>query len=285
MTQPRRGYILIMTLVLLAIAAGLLAGVARRSIDAAAVANRQTEALQRRWAHRSAETVILPHAETLLRQAEEEQRKPVRRLPIEVSLDDIHLSLVIADEQARASVNYLYQRGETVGLRESIRALLGKHPEQMDLAIRPTQRSDDTRPFASFGQVFSRPDPARLLGDSQPTSEQGPTDALTCWGNGRLHWRRASAEVMKAYLEPHLTHSEIEMLRRLRQDRRVFTLSQALDRLGVDDATRSVVESVLTNESNCHSLWQVARLNGRTGYRLQVRDGTNGSGDLHTLEW
>src|SRR5580704_16608206 len=64
--SPRHAFVLVMVLVLVAVAAFSLAGIARRSLQAAEEAATAQADLQRHWGVLSALRLYLPSAETLL---------------------------------------------------------------------------------------------------------------------------------------------------------------------------------------------------------------------------
>src|SRR5207245_741768 len=53
--------------------------------------------------------------------------------------------------------------------------------------------TDQAARLGSFGQVFDRPAPQDLIG---PAGHSGLADRLTCWGDGRLNFRRADRQAM-----------------------------------------------------------------------------------------
>src|SRR3954469_11264965 len=103
----RRGYALLMVLLVLALAAAALAGVCRLSLEKAVRASRAAEDLQRRWGVITCRSVLLPRAEDVLSAAQADG--PTAETRREIRLGDLSFTLVFGDEQAKANVNLLYR--------------------------------------------------------------------------------------------------------------------------------------------------------------------------------
>ena len=110
---PKRGFALLLTLLLVVLVAASLAGIARFSMLKAVEAQDATEALQRRWAILSAQCTLAPRVPLLLEAAQAStQGKPSNNaFPAErrivCRLADIEYELVVTDEQAKVNVNTL----------------------------------------------------------------------------------------------------------------------------------------------------------------------------------
>ena len=110
--HPRRGaFVLVMVLALLTVCALCLAGLARRSLDAGEqVASARTD-LQRRWGVVSCTQTYLPLAKDLFEAEVAKLPAQARVWPlpasvgIEFDLGDLHFSVLLADEEAKANLN------------------------------------------------------------------------------------------------------------------------------------------------------------------------------------
>src|SRR5687768_18320417 len=89
-----RGYVLILTLGLLALAATLLVGVARASLRHAVAAREAVDGLQRRIGVRSCQSVVLPHAGDILIRQEQRRNASVAVLRTTVTLGDQRFDVV-----------------------------------------------------------------------------------------------------------------------------------------------------------------------------------------------
>src|ERR1700733_12403728 len=108
----RRGaFVLVMVLALLTVCALCLAGLARRSMDAGEQAATARTDLQRRWGIISCQRTYLPLARDLLEAEANALPAQARVWPlpssvsVEFVLGDLHFSVLLADEDAKANLN------------------------------------------------------------------------------------------------------------------------------------------------------------------------------------
>ncbi|WP_428940619.1 hypothetical protein [Fontivita pretiosa] len=291
-----------MTLVLLALATLALSGTVCQSLRRAAEARAAQRQLQRSWGTLSCQRTLLPLTEQILAAAESGARwtgqapVSVRR---SVQLGELRFELIFADEQAKANAGALVQRRGKDESQRLLHALLAGSPMAARLQLRPLQPLRDPAPspllalIGSFGQVVDAADPALLLEDNPPTPSVA--DQLSCWGDGRLNWRRASPEVMRILLCPPLDLGQVQQLIRLRtteldpdqaeRTRARVTLVSALDQLQLSQSQRAFAQAWLREGSGCHSLWIIARSPRRSWYRLAVAPAAGGHRQAEVFEW
>lgn len=118
-TYRRRGYVLLIVLMVLAIAGAVLAGVCRMSLERALFAERAQADLQRRWGVLTCRTVLLPKAEAALSSSGSHASEVRGNL----HLGGQAFSLVFGDEQAKANVNMLYRDGGLAGSESRVREI------------------------------------------------------------------------------------------------------------------------------------------------------------------
>ena len=309
MRQPARhprGYVLLLTLLLLAIAAAALAGVCRAGLQQAVQASRAQDDLQRRWGALSCRTALLPKAPAVFDASPAGAASA--ETVIHVDLGGQSLSLTFGDEQAKASVNLLHATGQHAGatraVREIVRAagtaarveLRPMTPEEPAEPVEPTERDEadgmyadlDVQPLlASWSQVFPRATPDELL--RRRGTLPSVTANLTCWGDGLLNVRRASREALVHVCDRVLTPAQVSKLIAAREkDPAEFDVWEALDALELPEGRASDAQRLLTDESTCYSLWIVTRAGGREWYHLATADFADGGemvGDTLTFEW
>ncbi len=261
-----KAFVLPMTLVLLAIAATLLAAACRASLARAVSSHREMDELQSRWGMISCQTALLPGAEALIRQADGSSRGAACSISAGFLLGGQAFNVTLADEQAKLSLPAIYiRRGRAEAerlARSAARTMDGHlavrlHPFQRDSRPRPTI---DWRPspLQSLGQVYA------LGGDDEPPAAEAArlmeaSRHFTCWGDGRLHWRRAAADELTAWCGPDLPPDIVKRLLASRGGSEV-SLVTALTNLSLTPERRDAAESLLTDGSACHSLWVVNRL-------------------------
>ena len=273
-----RGYVLIVVLFLIALAAVTVAGICRMSLEKAVRAGRAEADLQRRWTAISCQAVLLPRAEDLFLHTANAPSE-VRRA---IVLNGRPVTLVFGDEQAKANVNLLYAQAGTAATERELRTVVGASGGFIPVELRPIPgaglsfgsadaNDDDPRALESFDQLLPTASPAGLTntrGRRWPLASR-----LTCWGDGSLNVRRAPDEAVRAVLARHLTGAEISRLLDARAKDAAATSADLLDALDLSAARRAPVEDLLTEQSFCHSLWVIIDSHQRVDYDLAVTEG------------
>ena len=292
--RPARGYVLVLTLALLVLAASLLVTICRAALVRVAQSHEAAHSLQQRWAAITCRTAILPYAEQILTGVEERQRRPAAVYRATVVLGGDRYDLVLADEQAKANVNALLDQSDGPQTESRIRRALsgsglGARVRIRTMVLPEAARSAATRPttqplalaVSGFGQIFDAVPPADLL-----TGKFGTPSAatlLTCWGTGQYNIRRISPEALTLAV-PDLSGVDVSRLIASRnasfQPRGMGLaagagpLAQILSGAGLGPAGAKV-PAPFTVSSTCHSLWIVARGPAGARYYLDVLDETD----------
>lgn len=288
--RPSHGFALLMTLVLLALAAVALAGVASRSLTAAVEARDAEQAVQRQWAQRSARSTLLaraPHAfadaelppsdEAANREDDDASRgtgnrnassgrfEPLTRIAFHCELAGLSYRFVLTDEQARFNVNAVDRRASTPTFTRRVEPLIGD--ADLDLR-RPATGPGGRLLIASFDQLFQHAPPEALLGtDRRP----GPATRVTCWGPGTVNVRRAPDAVVAAACDDALSSRVIDDLLEARRRSPDATLTGLLDTLDrVTSEQRERLRGVLTEASSTFGLWIVAQRPQRAWHSFSV---------------
>jgi len=309
--RARRGFALVLVLLVLVLAGTALAASARRSCNRALAAVDATEQVQLTWAVLSARAVGLAGTETWLAADAEAAEAPVAVARRTVTLGGFELCLVAGDEQAKANVNLLSARGGSgnqggpggdADLADALRGLLGRERRALLVQLRPQTPREGVisalaRRYESFDQVFAAAEPSALV--DAVGGDPCPTDRMTCWGNGRVNVRRAGREVMRHALAGLVTETELDVLCRLRLERPGCAADEMLAALELPDARLRPLAKAVTDASSCHSLWIVVRAAGAAGetesdrgpsrawhrlYVVQQGDAENDAGEW-TFRW
>jgi hypothetical protein len=255
-SQKRAGYVLVLTLGIIALASITLAGLARHSMRLAANANQSAEELQRRWGLLSVRHVLLERAgEILEMQVPDEQAgtppwpKP-SWMTADFQLGDQIFSVVVADEDSKLNLNAVYQRKRD-RIRSAIRnvenANSGALPD-----VRPMPNRDEGTPFSSLGQVF---DLSRTSTDQVGAMVATLGQELTCWGSGRLNVRRCSDAVLRETASLVLPAKEVGEILQERRSWGGQNVEQLLDPLGLRRPKYLAVRRLLDAGSRSYSLW------------------------------
>lgn len=295
------GFALLMAMVLVFIAGVAMAGLARRSAAGAVESLSAVQDLQRRWAVASCRATLLDRAEVILDRAERDievdaqDRKnadepviiqPVASLRLVCQLAGTDYELVLVDEQSKVNVNRLLSQSGRSKAQAAVR-LLSSRSNHRDggagsvmlrpLPARPELQSASLAmsALATYSQLFSDVQPRQLAGTN---GEPGMAAEVTCWGNGKVHVRRASDAVIElacgGALEPQLIRSLIA-LRKEHPDRDLAGLLSDLEQ--VDEKKKAKIPDLLTDSSGCHALWVIAHGRQRSWFTLAVGVGNGGS--------
>lgn len=267
----KRGFVLLMVLVVLALAGSLLGVCARRTSDRILAAGIRQRQLQRKWGVRSLTAACLPRAEAILSDAEDEGKPAPAVVRRRIALGGTAFDLVIADEQAKANVNQVTAIRRTDGVRTCANTL-SEGRWVLQVVPRPVEvKTGEIRTprivYASLEQVFRGTAPEDLLG---AVDRPGPAERLTCWGNGKVHFRRSPVAVLRVILEGVLTEYQLHRLVTLRDEQPDAGLREILAAMELDDEVRREAEKCLAETSACHSLWIVVRGRTRQWHRLSV---------------
>jgi len=278
-----RGYVLVMVLVLLAIAAAAMAGVCRASMLKAVRAASAADELQRRWTVLRCRAVLLPKAEAVLSRGEGRESE-VRR---EIIVGGQPVTLVFGDEQAKANVNSIYRATGLAGAERVVRQVVG-NIDHVAVELKPLPeigRPDDEEPppvFETLGQVFGHTPPNVLV--NPPGSSI--TCSLTCWGDGSLMLRRASRAALRAACSRTIGGAQIDRLVQIRGKHPDLEIPELLDQLKLTESARAALDDLLVDESTCHSLWIICRSAERSWYDLSVQDDSSeAAGTPRVFSW
>lgn len=276
----RRGFVLLMTLLLLPVVAVSVAGVCLASMNAALDAGHARRDLQRRWGMISCRRALWPLAGRMIDHANENADQPVIQVALDLTLADQTFHLVFADEQAKLNLNAIYRRRGPEVTRECLREMTGSGSDllaRIDPQPHEEASSQDTGQsggdggtanttvvvgkgsFGSFGQVYSNPTGEELL---QPATDAGgdhlPDGAatrLTLWGTGHVNMRRASQQTLQWACAPVLGLGDIDRLLELRAKQPGIDLYSALSAMELTKEQRSQLINILSDQSNCQSMW------------------------------
>lgn len=306
--RRRRGYILVVTLGLLVLAATLLVSIGRAAVDHALAARRQEAELQQRWAVISARMAILTNADETLARLEQDLHRPLPEYRASIQLNGQRLDLMLSDEQAKANVNALiFSAGKGSAETRIRNALLGSGLTNA-VRLRPAEPpliSANNNPLwiGGFGQILDNVAPAQLI-DTPGTS---PAATLTCWGSGAMNLMRASRASLQLFAGPAMNDLTIARLIKERDaafapldvarsnfkpragdEKPIAKSSDAvtslLNRAKVDPRVRNQVGFV--SGSQCHSLWVISHDNERTRHYLFVSDQSDDfSRQIRAFEW
>lgn len=278
------GFVLLMTLALVLLAAVVLASVARRSILGAVEAQDALEELQRRWAMHSGQATMLDAAERLLHEAEIAQQKhtghfyPVAQRRVHLALAGVDYEWVLTDEQAKLNVNRLLSGGDRAAaqaITSRVAAGQGGYGGTQTVDLRPAQlptsnglQNPALAPFGGLEQVFPLATPLELAGSE---GRYGLAHNVTCWGNGRVNVRRANEAILEQACGEVLHRRDVGVLLEARRQELDLGVDGLLARLAkIDETQKAKLQAALTDTSACHGVWVIAHGRQRDWYALAV---------------
>ncbi len=305
--RRHRGYVLIVTLGLLVLAASLMVAVSRGAMRHTLAGRLAVDELQHHWGVISCRAAVLPYAESILQAAEKERQTASPFYRTRVQLGDENFDLTVADEQAKANVNLLLDHTDRSTAEERLRQGLSGTGMGINVRLRPSAsplNSPTTAPtpttgprikvveapiglplwITGFGQIFEDASPERLL-----TMQGGvrATDLLTCWGGGTVNLRRITPAGLQLAMGTKM--SGVDQSRLLDVRNKVLQgtplplptkgpvdkdpILRMAKAAGVDPKSFDVL-SALTQTSTCHSLWIMANDHRRTWHYFTVSDQT-----------
>ncbi|MFP4145634.1 MAG: hypothetical protein ACLFV3_10870 [Phycisphaeraceae bacterium] len=291
-TAARRqpGFVLLMTLVLLALVAVVLVDVSRRSVRRAVESAQAVEDLQFRWAAASVRTAVLPRASLILEEIA--AASPLDASPgsarLEIDMSGEPVAIYLSDEQGKANLNDVYRRSGPDAARRAARELHGRPRAELRIELAPDPRADQPRepakreadtaeaepskeelpppplqPFGSWAQVYPAADVELLLDQ--------PAKAMTLWGDGRINLRTADPLALRVALGPIMGADNVRRL----VDAREALPNQAppswLAACQVDDDVRGRVQEQTVRESTCFgvAVFMFGRADWTVGHWLE----------------
>lgn len=293
--RKNRGFVLLMVLVVLVIAGTILATSARRSGQRALDTKELVRQVQLRWGAISCRDVVFFNVSDIFEQASEYQDIKSRQVRKPITLGSIQFDLILSDEQAKANINLLAARFGSQGLTAAMRELQADQREILQVFLKPGKKHQsiqftpkskrgrkrskkDKLPttvpivYESYDQVFRYDHPRQLLREKQ--DEISPIDRITFWGNGKLNLARADVETLRAVLTGLVTEDQIVTLANCDPTDPTFSLQQVIDTSELDTEKAELLTILLTDKSECFSLWVIGSVPTRRYYRLFIADKT-----------
>ena len=281
----RKGYILPMSLALVAMAAAVLARVCRQEMRQSLDVARRADELQQHWGMLSCQVCYLREVEAVLQSAESATGRAAPAVRAVVQLGGRQFVMLFADESAKLNLNMIYRHSDAAATEHLVRAesLAAKPP--LTVRLRPLKRGarlpdDEHAPpaFGGFGQIFDQANGAPAM------AIQSASRNITCWGSGKINWRRASfATLTEALNGDRQAAGQIVALQKPGKAGAPRPLTQALQSTA-GGAKRA--EELFTDSSDSQSLWITCGDDNSSIARLIVREARDdGHAKIATFTW
>ena len=305
--RRRDGYILLMTLVLIAITGLLMAGMARRSMQLALDAAEAQQQLQQRWGGITCQRYAFQHADRLLSddtvwragdvsplmaQEESGASQPplatrLKYASFQLELGGVRFDLLLADENAKANLNTIYERRDRTFLYQALQRMSGVQahlPIHLRPAVQPEQEARQTA-FRSWGQIFDMTsEEARQVDVADVLAES--SRHMTCWGNGRLHFAVASDESVREVAGLAISRLKVGQLLEARREQPGRGFQALLPDLELTQAQGDQLLELLADNSFCQSLWLTISTGAARETSFIVRESdAEGNAQVSVWEW
>jgi hypothetical protein len=277
----RSGFVLLVTLVLIMLAALAMITISRAAILRMQAASEAQVELQRRWGCLGFRSILLPHCQDLLGRAELQRAEPVPVLHRTLILGDQTFKLTFSDESAKVNAGFLIRRQGKDQAELTVRRLsLGSPLAAGNVHLRIPPGSSGPK---CFGDVFDGRTPKVLFDNEMGSS---PLEVLTCWGDGRVNIHRASEAVLREVCAGTLDLTQIHLLYELQTSQPSIGVRDALKQIQLSAKQRQDAEEILTDGSTSSSLWIECQTKRRSYWVLAVSDHDQGSTPaVSCFEW
>jgi len=307
--QNVRGFVLLITLVLVMIAGIALTAVARQSTLAAIDALGAEEELQRRWAVTSCRDTLIDRASSILVRSmngdqSASERETAKIQPsasaapaargqasrqLRCQLSGLEINLRLADEQTKLNFNILWARhGATKARRmlaEELHAGGVATASSMRIDPRPLRRQatikTQMRSLPLFGSFDQLAPGAPVEAWSGSDGRDGLASRITLWGDGKVHFRSSPDHVIEQACSGLIEPTAMRAFLAGRRSNVLLALEPLLESIEqLTESNRNILRNVLTERSDCHSLWITIHSLQRTRTSLSVGEGTTTGPDV-----
>lgn len=282
-----RGFVLLITLVMLAMLLIVAAQFARHNASRALEADQIRRNLAMRWGSLSlADSLKDQVAETL-------ETSNTARQAFKLAGADRHWHIRIDNETAKLNLNHWLWRdaAKSNTSRHAVNAYLHqKASGQTLIQARPhvlderLQRLLKLPPVSSWEQILSEDTEASSSG-FQGFRGQNLSQITTLWGEGKLHWRVADADAVEMLCRDIVDHETLQQLMATRQADETLSLSQAMKLLRVPTLHQQAIKQRLTDKAEHYSINIQTRDTWRTDGLFIVLDTTQQPATLIHRTW
>ncbi len=259
----RKGFVLMMTLFVLAIVGLLLISLANHSMVTATDALNLRRETERKWAKASCQRFVLDHIDDFLTtQGRDGNLVPIRQNRLTIYLNETAFEILIEDESAKLGINSLFEYSSRVKTAQIIRRLL---PSNSGLIVKLRPNNDETSDainnrFESWGQVFSLP--ADETGFLQSRLALA-TEKLTCWSD-RINVRTAPNSILTEAIKSIAGGSVASQIVSARNKTPQASASELINATGANQDKHKELTRLLSDRSWCQSVTIQTRRSGYT---------------------
>ncbi|MEM8733614.1 MAG: hypothetical protein AAGG44_05315 [Planctomycetota bacterium] len=260
--RNRSGYVLLLVIVLLVIAATLTVRFANEVMTTNLATLRSVKHMQAKWGKLSCERVILPMADSVFERLNQPGSKgPVWQIQQTTDLGNQRIQLVLTDESAKASLGNLMRdesgRGALSKMQRLVSPSLASALEfpagpglGNQLASSVQKKSPGIEAIASLPEI-------RRLGGERRLVEF--LDKVTVWWDGPINLNRADDEALLATCETVLTRGRSQRFLTTLRESPTVDVEVLLQRVVKNEDEQRRLRPLLSDASFAFALWSESR--------------------------
>jgi len=315
-TRSSRGFVLLMVLVAIIVVGVAMTASARRSLLASISAIESQQSIQRRWGSYSCQMTLLAAAPRLFEftdQSTRQGRGKAKALPAiledRIILGDQVFDLLVADEDAKANLNAIYDIGGLRAVEKAVSDLAGTFesrtsrltPVRASLSTLTAKKSGNQKSklsgnadssntatdvaeeapktnnafpaFRSWGEVFDLVQVSQIAGEDRQVAKM--TRNLTLFGTGQLNVFRASDETILAVCQSSVTKGLGNRVLSAIRDTSIPEINLLLERTVENEEDRQKLRVLLGSNSRSFSIWIETTTKNSRQQRFAVQSPNN----------
>ena len=256
----RRGYLLVMTVFVLAIAGLFLVSISSLSVERSLEAIKARRDVRLKWASSSCKRLALGTAKQLIESNDGVQAYAGLKLA------EANIEIWVADESAKLNLNFVASNASDAEIKSTLREWAAG---ELELDLSPLHEdSQDFKndAFESWGQVFRQNDAEA----NYPELVIRETRELTLWGK-RLNLDAASPEVVYATVEALASESVANRFVNSLDEIAEGGLDAVISNSAATQEQRRRLKESLSTSPQCYSVWMRVVQPNRVHWSLTVR--------------
>lgn len=293
LSRHRRGFVLVMVLVLILVTSLSAAGFARKSFELARTVADAHEDLQRRWGTRSIERFVLANPIHVLdgidhRSSHSVQSWPLRQMiELNITLGELRFVVRLSDEDAKIDMNALARRVSDPKTLLSNVTQQAAGTSGLGVAIRWPPREQDSEKaiaFQTWEQIFDLREVDRAT--ELVNQLQAATTQLTCWGTGKLNLSRAEDSTVRLLLTGVVSESSVARVLGARRQGGFQDIDSLVKKANINNKDEMALKRFLAVDSKRFAAWIKVESARRTWASLTIdRSGKGNPTSFETFHW
>ena len=274
-SNRRGGYVLITTLLIIAMAGIVAASVASKSMSLAVAALKAEEELQYRWGTVSCQRVAFSQElETSSGTSSASPELPeLATSSCVIFLNGQVFDVRLDDESSKLDVNVLYENSNfsnTVSVVRKLKRVSGLRAKLRPLSSGRSRKTNEDA-FEAWGQVFQS---SGAIEDF-PIALKEASKSLTCWSH-RLNYRNCSDKVLFESAKPI---AGAVTAKKLVANRRsgILTAEMAIEQTQAVGDKQALLKKLLFDSSSARSVWISSTSSNQHRHTLTVRELVTGT--------